>query len=175
MVNNADINECEHKEYPCRGICEDTSGSYECKCPRGTHSADPLNIPCSPNFPLAAKITIGTYDPYFISGRWSTLCLYKFLIYMNIEYFYIIVPTDSMVFKDNYIIERPTHVMLYLEIWIITVHPLHKLRLFRRFYWFLQAWFLCCLCRCNRWTFYHSSCSVCQSSCQREKKDERLF
>ncbi|XP_066380833.1 wall-associated receptor kinase 2-like [Miscanthus floridulus] len=61
-----DINECEHKEYPCRGICENTSGSYECKCPSGTQSADPLNIPCNPNFPLAAKIVTGAIGGLFI-------------------------------------------------------------------------------------------------------------
>jgi hypothetical protein len=63
LLNNADINECDehNKEYPCRGVCENTPGSYECKCPRGTHSADPLNIPCNPNFPLAAKIVTGIY------------------------------------------------------------------------------------------------------------------
>ncbi|PAN20839.1 hypothetical protein PAHAL_3G415300 [Panicum hallii] len=63
-----DINECDehNKEYPCRGVCENTPGSYECKCPRGTHSADPLNIPCNPNFPLAAKIVTGAIGGLFI-------------------------------------------------------------------------------------------------------------
>ncbi|CAN6328995.1 unnamed protein product [Urochloa humidicola] len=61
-----DINECEHKEYPCRGICENTLGSYECKCPSGSHSADPLNIPCNPSFPLAAKVVTGTIGGLFI-------------------------------------------------------------------------------------------------------------
>ncbi|CAL4892405.1 unnamed protein product [Urochloa decumbens] len=61
-----DINECEHKEYPCRGICENTSGSYECKCPSGSHSADPFNIPCNPSFPLAAKVVTGTIGGLFI-------------------------------------------------------------------------------------------------------------
>ncbi|PAN20842.1 hypothetical protein PAHAL_3G415300 [Panicum hallii] len=63
-----DINECDehNKEYPCRGVCENTPGSYECKCPRGTHSADPLNIPCNPNFPLAAKIVTDEIQPVAI-------------------------------------------------------------------------------------------------------------
>ncbi|KAK8458179.1 hypothetical protein SEVIR_3G322900v4 [Setaria viridis] len=61
-----DINECEDKEYPCRGICENAPGYYECKCPSGYHSADPLNIPCNPNFPLAAKIVTGGIGGLFI-------------------------------------------------------------------------------------------------------------
>ncbi|KAF8659798.1 hypothetical protein HU200_058264 [Digitaria exilis] len=67
LVNNADINECEnHQEYPCRGVCRNTLGSYECKCPSGSHSADPFNFPCNPNFPLAAKIAIGAIGGLFI-------------------------------------------------------------------------------------------------------------
>ncbi|XP_062202734.1 wall-associated receptor kinase 2-like [Phragmites australis] len=62
-----DINECEnHQEYPCRGVCRNTLGSYECKCPGGSRSADPFNQPCNPNFPLAAKIAIGAVGGLFI-------------------------------------------------------------------------------------------------------------
>ncbi|CAD6212203.1 unnamed protein product [Miscanthus lutarioriparius] len=62
-----DINECEsQQEYPCRGVCRNTLGSYECKCPSGSHSADPFNDPCNPNFPLAAKVTIGAIGGLFI-------------------------------------------------------------------------------------------------------------
>jgi len=44
-----DINECDHPSlYPCRGICSNTFGSYNCLCPLGTHSDDPKSIPCSP-------------------------------------------------------------------------------------------------------------------------------
>ncbi|OEL26588.1 Wall-associated receptor kinase 1 [Dichanthelium oligosanthes] len=62
-----DINECEYKElYPCRGVCWNTLGSYECKCRSGWDSADPLHIPCNPNFPLAAKIVTGAIGGLFI-------------------------------------------------------------------------------------------------------------
>nr|CAB3465828.1 unnamed protein product [Digitaria exilis] len=64
-----DINECElskDPKYPCQGICENTPGSYECKCPSGTHSANPRNIPCNPNFPLAAKVITGAIGGLFI-------------------------------------------------------------------------------------------------------------
>lgn len=60
-----DIDECQDKEYPCRGICRNTMGSYECKCRSGFHSSDPLNIPCNPNFPLAAKIVTGAIGGLF--------------------------------------------------------------------------------------------------------------
>ncbi|CAL4906930.1 unnamed protein product [Urochloa decumbens] len=67
VVNGCtDINECEHKEYPCQGICENTSGSYECKCPSGYHSADPRNIPCNPNFPVAAKVVTGGFGEVYM-------------------------------------------------------------------------------------------------------------
>jgi len=62
-----DINECERRqEYPCRGVCRNTLGSYECKCPSGSHSTDPFNDACNPNFPLAAKIATGAIGGLFI-------------------------------------------------------------------------------------------------------------
>ncbi|KAF8659792.1 hypothetical protein HU200_058257 [Digitaria exilis] len=63
-----DINECElskDPKYPCQGICENKPGSYECKCPSGTHSANPRNIPCNPNFPLAAKVITGGFGEVY--------------------------------------------------------------------------------------------------------------
>ena len=107
MVNNADINECEHKEYPCRGICQNTSGSYECKCPSGTHSADPLNIPCNPNFPLAAKIVtdIYTYDPcaYIFFTYYSLLIStrYLFLVYINLVHILSYTKLPIMTISDT--------------------------------------------------------------------------
>ncbi|CAM0145632.1 unnamed protein product [Urochloa decumbens] len=62
-----DINECErHDEYPCRGVCRNTLGSYECKCPRGFHSADPFKETCNLRFPLAVVIASGAAGCLFI-------------------------------------------------------------------------------------------------------------
>ncbi|XP_037439468.1 wall-associated receptor kinase 4-like [Triticum dicoccoides] len=55
-----DINECEHLDhYSCKGVCTNRQGSYECTCPKHTHSADPYKEVCSPNFPTNAKIIVG--------------------------------------------------------------------------------------------------------------------
>jgi len=60
VVNGCtDINECEHDEYPCRGFCQNTLGSYECRCPSGFHSADPFNEPCNLRLPLGVVIASG--------------------------------------------------------------------------------------------------------------------
>ncbi|KAL6885600.1 hypothetical protein ACP4OV_010379 [Aristida adscensionis] len=62
-----DINECEHgDEYPCRGVCRNTPGSYECKCPRGSHSSDPFKETCNPNFPLGAQVSVGVLGGLFV-------------------------------------------------------------------------------------------------------------
>ncbi|TVU47882.1 hypothetical protein EJB05_07498, partial [Eragrostis curvula] len=47
------INECANLDkynLKCYGVCRDTEGSYECKCPRGSHGK-PKEAPCEPNFP----------------------------------------------------------------------------------------------------------------------------
>ncbi|KAG8088000.1 hypothetical protein GUJ93_ZPchr0010g7618 [Zizania palustris] len=58
------INECERPEdYPCYGVCEDTEGSYDCKCPRGKQinsGSSAKEQQCSPKFPLAAQLALGT-------------------------------------------------------------------------------------------------------------------
>ncbi|KAK8451193.1 hypothetical protein SEVIR_6G167900v4 [Setaria viridis] len=61
-----DINECERQEYPCRGVCRNTLGSYECKCPSGFHSADPFKEPCNLKFPLGVVIASGAAGCLFI-------------------------------------------------------------------------------------------------------------
>uniref|UniRef100_J3KUG2 EGF-like calcium-binding domain-containing protein n=1 Tax=Oryza brachyantha TaxID=4533 RepID=J3KUG2_ORYBR len=54
-----DINECEHPDkYSCHGHCRNKPGSYDCKCSKGSYSADPFKDPCSPRFPLQAQIAI---------------------------------------------------------------------------------------------------------------------
>jgi hypothetical protein len=57
VVNIADINECNATRFPnsCKGICTNTDGSYDCKCPLGTHSDDPKNKECVPQ----VKLVIG--------------------------------------------------------------------------------------------------------------------
>ncbi|KAM0872124.1 hypothetical protein ACQ4PT_038939 [Festuca glaucescens] len=56
-----DINECEHLDhYPCEGDCKNKQGSYECTCPKNSHSEDPLKKPCIQKFALNAKIITGT-------------------------------------------------------------------------------------------------------------------
>uniref|UniRef100_A0ACD5U1S2 Uncharacterized protein n=1 Tax=Avena sativa TaxID=4498 RepID=A0ACD5U1S2_AVESA len=48
------------KEFPCNGICQDIEGSYNCKCRPGYESnGSPKENPCTPKFPLPAKIAIG--------------------------------------------------------------------------------------------------------------------
>uniref|UniRef100_A0A0D9XHZ5 Protein kinase domain-containing protein n=1 Tax=Leersia perrieri TaxID=77586 RepID=A0A0D9XHZ5_9ORYZ len=64
-----DVNECEHPgKYPCNGICQNKQGSYECVCPKGSHSADPFNDPCNPKFPLAAQIAVSVAGGLFITS-----------------------------------------------------------------------------------------------------------
>ncbi|VAH71524.1 unnamed protein product [Triticum turgidum subsp. durum] len=56
------IDECARPrdQFPCNGVCDDTEGSYDCKCPPGYHSnGDPKENPCNPTFPLQARIAIG--------------------------------------------------------------------------------------------------------------------
>ncbi|CAL9111759.1 unnamed protein product, partial [Musa textilis] len=56
-----DIDECVDKDqYPCQGICQNTNGSYNCSCPRGTHG-NPFTGTCTSNqkLPLAAKAILG--------------------------------------------------------------------------------------------------------------------
>uniref|UniRef100_A0A0E0DWP0 Protein kinase domain-containing protein n=1 Tax=Oryza meridionalis TaxID=40149 RepID=A0A0E0DWP0_9ORYZ len=60
VVNTADINECNATRFPnsCKGICSNTDGSYDCKCPLGTHSDDPKNKECVPQVKLVIGICI---------------------------------------------------------------------------------------------------------------------
>uniref|UniRef100_A0A0E0B872 Protein kinase domain-containing protein n=1 Tax=Oryza glumipatula TaxID=40148 RepID=A0A0E0B872_9ORYZ len=54
-----DIDECLHPElYTCFGDCRNLPGSYECRCPKGSHSADPYSQQCIQNFPLPAQIVV---------------------------------------------------------------------------------------------------------------------
>ncbi|CAM0870220.1 unnamed protein product [Alopecurus aequalis] len=62
-----DINECEHVgHYPCEGVCKNKQGSYECTCPKRSHSDDPYTKPCSEKFPLLAKIITGSFGGLLI-------------------------------------------------------------------------------------------------------------
>lgn len=57
---NTDIDECLHPElYTCFGDCRNLPDSYECRCPKGSHSADPYSQQCIQNFPLPAQIVVG--------------------------------------------------------------------------------------------------------------------
>ncbi|CAO2142359.1 unnamed protein product [Urochloa humidicola] len=55
------INECARPdEFPCYGKCEDSDGSYDCKCPTGYQSdGDAKEKPCNPKLPNSAKLIIG--------------------------------------------------------------------------------------------------------------------
>ncbi|XP_037434491.1 wall-associated receptor kinase 2-like [Triticum dicoccoides] len=54
------IDECaDPATYPCKGVCKDTEGSYECTCPHGYGSDDSTRQHCTPTFPRAAQISIG--------------------------------------------------------------------------------------------------------------------
>ncbi|CAM0958681.1 unnamed protein product [Alopecurus aequalis] len=56
------IDECSRprEEFPCKGECRDTDGSYNCICRPGYRSnGDPRENPCNPNFTLAAELAIG--------------------------------------------------------------------------------------------------------------------
>lgn len=62
LVNGcSNIDECaDPAKYPCKGVCRDTEGSYQCTCSPGYLSDDPKTQRCTPKFPLAAQICIGT-------------------------------------------------------------------------------------------------------------------
>ncbi|XP_047046610.1 wall-associated receptor kinase 3-like [Lolium rigidum] len=53
-----DINECDDPDA-CGGTCENTQGSYKCRCDKGTHSVNPYTTPCVPNLTRKQKIAIG--------------------------------------------------------------------------------------------------------------------
>ncbi|KAM3400213.1 hypothetical protein ACQJBY_005224 [Aegilops geniculata] len=61
LVNGcSNIDECaDPAKYPCKGVCRDTEGSYQCTCRPGYVSEDPKTQRCTPKFPLAAQICIG--------------------------------------------------------------------------------------------------------------------
>ena len=48
---------------PCHGICEDTEGSYICKCRPGYRSisGDPTKEQCIQKFPLESQLALGIY------------------------------------------------------------------------------------------------------------------
>ena len=59
-LRDTDIDKCEHPiKYPCKGVCKDTQGSYQCTCDPGYRSDDPKTIQCTRKFPLVAQICIG--------------------------------------------------------------------------------------------------------------------
>ncbi|XP_071675880.1 wall-associated receptor kinase 3-like [Lolium perenne] len=60
-----DINECDDPDA-CRGICDNTQGSYNCRCGKGTHSVDPFTAPCVSNLTRKQKIAIGMPFSVFI-------------------------------------------------------------------------------------------------------------
>ncbi|KAI5016796.1 hypothetical protein ZWY2020_028701 [Hordeum vulgare] len=62
LVNGcSNIDECaDPAKYPCKGVCRGTEGSYRCTCRPGYLSYDPKTQRCTPKFPLAAQICIGT-------------------------------------------------------------------------------------------------------------------
>jgi len=56
----SNINECERPDqYPCKGVCKDTQGSYQCSCRSGYQSDDPKTQRCTPKFPFVAQLTTG--------------------------------------------------------------------------------------------------------------------
>ena len=81
-----DINECERPEYPCRGVCRNTLGSYECKCPSRFHSPDPFKDPCNLKFPLGFVIASGTYMSYSFE-IYTRSCEVHTLLFPNYRWF----------------------------------------------------------------------------------------
>lgn len=55
------IDECAFPDkFPCHGVCKDTVGFYECRCPWGYESTgDPKENQCNPKLSRSAKIAIG--------------------------------------------------------------------------------------------------------------------
>lgn len=90
VVNIADINECNATRFPnsCKGICTNTDGSYDCKCPLGTHSDDPKNKECVPQ----VKLVIGNmffHATFFSCQNFFSNCSYLQRIEMQtIQFFF---------------------------------------------------------------------------------------
>ncbi|VAH13425.1 unnamed protein product [Triticum turgidum subsp. durum] len=74
------IDECaDSNKYPCKGVCRDTQGSYQCTCPPGYGSDDPKTQRCTPKFPPAAQICIG------VIGGILAITLVAFIIIIRKE------------------------------------------------------------------------------------------
>lgn len=61
-----DIDECQRPHlYACHGICHNSVGGYECKCPTGTRG-NATQGPCTDIFSLPAKVSVGAICGLFI-------------------------------------------------------------------------------------------------------------
>jgi hypothetical protein len=81
-----DIDECARPaDYSCYGTCKNIDGDFDWDCRPGYHSSDPYTEPCTPKFPLAAQISIGTI---------RELTLFQYIQFVNCVFLkiYLICP-----------------------------------------------------------------------------------
>ncbi|WVZ51315.1 hypothetical protein U9M48_002469 [Paspalum notatum var. saurae] len=76
---DSDINECEHPDrYPCYGVCTNLPGTYECRCPGGSHGNYSMMHGCvKSSTGLAIGIGVGTATTVLVLALTTILLVWK--------------------------------------------------------------------------------------------------